>query len=83
VKTLVGAAEPEPRPSNNAAMPIAVSSHTITTGASGMNVSVTVNVGLVPAPVEDRQPYRTQAYVDRRPELEAGPNGVPKEEPNE
>ena len=82
MKTLVGAAEPEPRPSNNAAMPIAVSSHTITTGASGMNVSVTAIVGLVPAPAE-REPYRTQAYVDRRPELEAGPNGVPKEEPNE
>ena len=82
MKTLVGAAEPEPRP-----YPFAFSATSSSTSASTSYVVVSTTQPTYdqrPIPLTDpREPYRTQAYVDRRPELEAEPNGVPKEEPSE
>lgn len=66
IRTLIGAAEPEP-------IPILPSTWTTTVLTSdGVNSTVTLNMWAVPTAPTVAQPYRTTAYVGEHvPEIEA------------
>ena len=82
MKTLVGAAEPEPRPYATGGiaygpMPYLVGAGTcVWPATTTSSANVTVTLSFARAPELPSVPYRTQAFVDRRPEIEAGPSGA-------
>lgn len=67
MKTLIGAAEPEPRP-----VPLLVGVTTTTAAFTTSTVGgVSVTLTVAPVPNVLRGPIRTQAWVDKHREIEA------------